>query len=401
MKAQAAAATTAAVVLILLVGVWLWFVSLRPCRIALKPGQLVSYRLTSEWSPIGADDIPGEPTLATQDIDLICIGGDNEVALVNPGVGEARDEITLLDFAANGSARRFDPTSQVHDDGKALGFFDFNLLPLPPGSEQSWNVSLIYAALPPDRRQVQGKVRRLTNGSSPTFRLTLPPIDWINQDRRWQQIKGLKCEYRFNTAKGVVESATIVCQAGIERPDGYLRFHVRTDLTLLGMTAGKDDALALRDLALATAEAQDALAARRVERLEGALGRLANNPATHERLRALAGTLRGEVGVAGGRQRVAHAVGQGVAKAQPQPQQQPAGRAAGWAVQVGSAPLKSRASVDRLAKELVADGFPAYVVAKKKSALALVGPYESQDAAVLGEMRKRFAKAKPYWVKVD
>lgn len=394
MKSQAAAATTAAVVLILLVGVWLWFVSLRPCRIALKPGQLVSYRLSTEWSPIGADDVAGEPTLDSQDIDLICIGGDNEVALVNPGVGGARDEITLLDFAGNGSVRRFDPTSQVHDDGKALGFFDFNLLPLPPGSEQSWNVSLIYAALPPDRRQVQGKVRRLTNGSRPTFRLTLPPIDWINQDRRWQQIKGLKCEYRFNTAKGVVESATIVCQAGIERPDGYLRFNVRTDLILVGMTAGKDDALALRDLALATAEAQDALAARRAERLEGALGRLARNPATHERLRALAGRLRNDVARVAGKppreRQVEHA-----------PEPAPPAAASGWSVQVGSATLKGRAAVDRVAKDLVAAGFPAYVVAKKKSALVLVGPYAEQDPAVFGEMRKRFAKAKPYWVKVD
>src|SRR5262249_38734793 len=158
-------------------------------------------------------------------------------------------------FAPDGSARRFEPASVVHDEGKALGFFDFNLLPLPPGSEQSWNVSLVYAALPPEHRQVQGKVRRVANGSRPSFKLSLPTVEWVNEDRRWQQIKELTCNYRFDTAKGVVESATVECQAGIERPDGYHRYHVRTDLVLVGVTAGKDEAVALRDLALATAEA--------------------------------------------------------------------------------------------------------------------------------------------------
>ena len=34
-------------------------------------------------------------------------------------------------------------------------------------------------------------MRRVSNGSSPTFKLTLPTVEWINEDRRWQQIERL------------------------------------------------------------------------------------------------------------------------------------------------------------------------------------------------------------------
>jgi len=69
-------------------------------------------------------------------------------------------------------------------------------------------------------------------------------------------------------------------------------------------------------------------------------------------------------------------------------------------VQVGSAPLNHRSAAERLVSGLVAAGYPANVAVVGNRALVCVGPYPAQDAAVLAELRRRFPKEKPFWVKL-
>ncbi|HTM22556.1 MAG TPA: hypothetical protein VL172_18670, partial [Kofleriaceae bacterium] len=261
-KSHAAVASVVLVMLAAAAGCWAFALSLRPCRVRFDPGTLVSYRLVSEFAELGADDAPGEPVTRENEISLVCIGADNEVALVGPG-GGGRDEVTLLSFAADGAARVLDGDSRAGDDGKALGFFDFNLLPLPrQPTDQAWTVPLVYSALPPGKRNVEGKVRRISNTATPEFELrlfqhSLPTIEWVNERNRYQQVRDLVCTYRFDPRLGLVDHATVKCLAGVERDDGRHRWRVRVDLDLAAVQRAHDDVGSLRDLALASRDVQD------------------------------------------------------------------------------------------------------------------------------------------------
>lgn len=371
-------------------GCWAFLVSLRPCRLQFDPGMLVSYTLRSEYTDEnkdprgGQDGKKADPRVEEHDISLICIGHDNEVALVSPGSGKKRDEITLMNFAPNGTARRYEANQAVSDDGKALGFFDFNLMPLPPGSEQNWTVNLNYAALPVAKRQVQAKVRRISNSSRPEFQLKLPTIEWINDQKRYQQIRDLSCTYRFNTGKGIIESASLRCIASTERDDGYHRFLVKVDLNLVDVNHGPDDIGALRDLAMASADAQDFPERNRAAHLAPMLKRIAKNESADPKLRAIARRMMDPPAGSPFTKPPAAASPKAAAPTQ-------------WGVQVCVA--GTRSGGETIVQELAANGVPARVIATGKRLLVCAGPFDRQDPAMLAAVMRRYASNKPYWVK--
>ncbi len=225
-KNHAATAAVVAALLVAALGVTAFVLAMRPSRLQLSPGQVITYHLRSDISELietpERKDQELPPLTQELDLHLICVGADNTTVLLAQVDGQ--EQVALLTFGSNGQARALDAASRPSDSGRAIGFFDFNLLPLPPGSEQVWNVDLSYAVLPPGKRSLQGKARRTRSGANPEFQLKLPPsVEWIGEDQRYRQVRDLTSQYRFNTSKGVIEEAVIKCIAGYEQPEGRRR----------------------------------------------------------------------------------------------------------------------------------------------------------------------------------
>jgi hypothetical protein len=384
LKNHAATGAVIAAVLVAALGVTAFVLALRPSKLHFEPGQLVTYRLKTSTSELVEDAQRKEQELppAIQEIDLhlICVGRDNDVVLLAPIDG--RDQVTLMTFATNGSARQLDAAARPGDTGRAIGFFDFNLLPLPPGSEQAWSVDLTYALLPAGKRDLQGKVRRVRSGSNPEFQLKLPTsVEWIGDDQRYMQIRDLSSSYRFNTGKGLVEEATIRCIAGYERPDGRHRFKVRLDLALVAVGRIADDPGQVRDLALASIDAQGALSGGRRERLNAITQRLTAAAVQDPRLRSLAERLVQEM------------------RSGPAPGRTPAPRTL-WAVHLASCPVERRDDAKRFVDHLTGLGYRAYVAAQGGMLTVLVGPFYDRDPAMIRSLSQRFPQQRATWIEV-
>ena len=385
LKTHAASAAIVGALLVAVLGVTAFFLALRPSHLHFEPGQLVTYRLHTELAELvevagvkEARELPA--SVQDQMLNLICVGADNDVVLLAPVNG--RDEVTLLNFASDGTARCLDAAARPGEAGKALGFFDFNLLPLPPGSEQAWNVELVYAALPPAKHNVQGKVRRTRSGANPEFQLKLPTsVEWVNASSRYQQIRDLVCTYRFNGTQRLIDQASVRCLAGIEGDDGgRRRYRLRADLTLVGVGRVSDDPRQVRDLALAGAEAQEALAGGRRERLATLSARILAADVQNPRLRELA-------------KQLVYAV------RSPAPPTPPAARPL-WAVQLASGPADHRPEAEAFVRQLAAGGFRAYLAARGDTLAVLVGPYYDRDPAVLGALSQRYPQQRAAWIAV-
>lgn len=364
----------AVVVVAAVAGTWAFLVSLRPCRLHFQPGTVCEYLLRTEYRELHDGQV-SEPRLHEQRLTLVCVGADNEVAMVAPSPDRPGiDEVTLLDFAPDGASRRI-TTDGPSDEGKALGFFDFNLLPLPPGNEQDWKASLVYAALPPDKRQIIAKVKRRSNSAKPEFELRLPTKEW-RVNNRYVQVRNLVCTYRFDGSRQVVDRAQVNCDTGIERDDGAHTFRVTVTLELLGIEKGQGDTASLRDLAVASVETQQALDGRRAERLAPLIARLERAGATVPALRDVADRLRREAG------------------------RQLAGPSERWVLQVASVPLARRASAEALVRKLAAAGIVARSVPSAGNLLIGVGPFGQRDAQAAATVR-RVTGVEPRWLKLN
>jgi hypothetical protein len=383
-KNHAATAAVIAALLVAALGVTAFVLALRPSRLNFDVGQLITYRLRSEISEVietqERKDQELPPLVQEHDLHLICVGPDNTLVMLAQIDG--RDQISLLTMAANGSTRELDPASRPLDSGRAVGFFDFNLLPLPPGSEQVWNVDVAYAVLPPGKRSLQGKARRTRSGGSPEFQLKLPPsVEWIGEDQRYRQVRDLTSQYRFNTSKGVIEEATIRCVAGYERPEGRRRHKMRLTLSLVSIGRITDDPGQVRDLAIAGIDAQAALAAGRKERLAAIAQRLNAAAVQDPRLRTLTQTLLGEI--------------------RNGPRAKPVSGPQGlWAVHLASGPAEMRSEAQRFVDNLTTQGFRAYLAAQGATLSVLVGPYYDRDPAVIRSLSQRFPQQRVTWVEV-
>ena len=380
-------AATAAVIAALLVaglGVTAFVLALRPSHLQFAQGQIISYQLRTEVSEILETQERKDqelPALVQEtDLHLICVGADNTTVLLAKVDG--RDQVSLLTFAASGTARELDAALRPADSGRAVGFFDFNLLPLPPGSEQVWNVDLAYAVLPPGRRSLQGKARRTRSGANPEFQLKLPAsVEWIGEDQRYAQVRDLSSQYRFNTSKGVIEEAVIRCVVGYERPEGRRRHRLKQTLTLTAIGRINDDPGQVRDLALAAIDAQTALNAGRKERLAAISQRLTSASVQDPRLRAVQEGVLQEV------------------RNGPRPRQ-PVGPRGLWAVHLASGPAELRADAQRFVDNLAAMGFRAYLATHGPTLSVLVGPYYDRDPAVIRSLSQRYPQQRVAWVEV-
>jgi hypothetical protein len=383
-KNHAATAAVVAALLVAALGVTAFVLAMRPSRLQFDPGQTITYHLRTEISEVienpAHKDVDLPPTVQTTDLQLICVGPDNTTVLIAKVDG--RDQVSLMKFSANGAAHELDAATRPSDTGKAIGFFDFNLLPLPPGSEQAWSVDLTYGLLPAGKRNVQGKVRRTRSGSNPEFQLKLPTsVEWIGNDQRYVQIRDLISQYRFNTSKGLIEEASVRCLAGYERPDGRHRYKVRLLLTLVSSGRSVDDPGQIRDLALAGIDAQSALAAGRKERLQSIAQRLTAAAVQDPRLRALQGSLISDM------------------RNGPRPSPPPAPRRL-WAVQIANGPADRRAEAQRFCDHLTSLGFRSYLAAQGNALNVLVGPYYDRDPAVLRSLSQQFPQQRAAWVEV-
>lgn len=383
-----------------LAGSYAFLISLRPCRLDLAPGTVVDFHLATEYRVLDDAGL-GPPRERTSRITLVCIGHGNEVALVEPD--GARDGISLLSFQSDGTARLLGDEG-LADVGKALGFFDFNLLPLPPGNEQSWKVSLVYAALPPGRRQVLAQVRRTASGARPEFELRLPTVEWVNDRNRYVQVRNLICRYRFDPSRGIVDRARVTCETGVEAAAGPVRHRVQVALDLIGIQHGGGDTAALRDLALATAATQSAIAAQHYERLAPLLGRLEQRGVQVVALREIADRLRLQ---AQGRLADRRAPGsQGQLRAQQPTQrvdladdarrQPPVSAAATMELQVATVAPDRRAAGEALVARLASAGIPARLQTSGRWLVVRAGPFAVRDDRLAAKV-KAISGSAPLW----
>lgn len=383
-----------------LAGSYAFLISLRPCRLDLAPGTVVDFHLATEYRVLDDAGL-GPPRERTSRITLVCIGHGNEVALVEPD--GARDGISLLSFQSDGTARLLGDEG-LADVGKALGFFDFNLLPLPPGNEQSWKVSLVYAALPPGRRQVLAQVRRTASGARPEFELRLPTVEWVNDRNRYVQVRNLICRYRFDPSRGIVDRARVTCETGVEAAAGPVRHRVQVALDLIGIQHGGGDTAALRDLALATAATQSAIAAQHYERLAPLLGRLEQRGVEVAPLREIADRLRlqaqGRLADRGTPVRPEHPRPQGPAQRvdlADEARRQPPETAAGTLeLQVATIAPDRRAAGEALVARLASAGIPARLQTSGRWLVVRAGPFAARDDRLAAKV-KAISGSAPLW----
>ncbi len=384
LKNHAATAAVVAGALVAALGVMAFVMALRPSRLHIEAGQVISYRLRVQTSELidhpDKRDVELPASIQEQDLHLIGVGGMNEaVVLTNI---DGIDQITLLTFQPNGSARRLDAAARPGDAGVAIGLFDFNLMPLPPGSEQVWNVDIVYALLPPAKRVLQGKARRMRSGTSPEFQVKLPPsIEWIGPDQRYMQVRDLVSTYRFNTSQSLIERGDIRCVAAFERADGSHRFKVRIELDLVNVGRIVDDPAQVRNLALAGMDAQTALAQGHRERLGTITDRLVNASVQDQRLRGYVRNLVNQI-------------------RNPAPVRKVAVVNNSYAVHLANCPIERRTDAQRFVAQLASDGFRAYLVEQGAQLAILVGPYLDRDPAVLRTLSQRYPQQRAAWVEI-
>jgi hypothetical protein len=384
-KNHAATAAIIAAALVAALGIMAFVLALRSSRLQIPAGDVVSYRLRVQMrelisSPDSKKDIELPASVQEQDLHLIGVGGMNEVVLLTTIDGS--DQVTLLSYAPNGSARRLDAAARVDDAGVAIGLFDFNLMPLPPGSEQVWNVDVIYALLPPAKRVLQGKARRMRSGSNPEFQLKLPAsVEWIGTDQRYMQVRDLTSTYRFNTSKSLIERADISGKISFERDDGQHRFKVNIELELLKVGRISDDPTQVRNLALAGMDAQSAIAQGHRERLHSITDRLMNASVQDPRLKTYVQNLVNQI-------------------RHPAPTKKVATVNTSYAVHLATCPADRRTDAQRFVAQLASEAFRAYIVEKSGQLYILVGPYLDRDPAILRTLSQRYPQQRASWVEI-
>jgi hypothetical protein len=344
---------------VMLAGIVLLLLAMRPSRFSIEPGRYLHYRLHAESAVLLDNGLERAPRIEERDILVVGTGNDNQAALLALGFTQAN--AALVEFSSDASLHTVDASEHTGDAGMALGWFDFGLCVLPPGSEQAWTTDVVYAALPPHRRAVQAKVRRTRSGSSPEFQLKLPPsIEWINTLGRYEQIRDLVCTYRFSNRKHALDNVELELVAGEERPEGRRRQRWTITLTLADSGSIDDQPHAVRDLALTGAAVQEALAANRRERLPALVARLGNIDVDDSRLREIA-------------RRLAAMTRPGAIIAPPPV----------WGVVVASAGIERKADLDRIARALAKRGFKAFVSPWGQGVAVVVGPYTNRDQSLI------------------
>ena len=125
------------VVLMGVVGVIFFYLALRPCIVDIAPGKVIRYELVKQIFADGDDD--QEDVLLREqrsEIALIMLAADGTAALLVDSGAHRRSEVQYVEVKRTGQVllRHEDVT---HSYGPAVGYFDFNLMSLPPGLDQA------------------------------------------------------------------------------------------------------------------------------------------------------------------------------------------------------------------------------------------------------------------------
>jgi hypothetical protein len=382
LAAQLAVGTCA---LAAIVGVTIFALSFRPTKLRLDPGELIRWQWIQTTAPIDAHGKPGAGTSSEQEILLIATRG-NEGLLVGKDL-RGNDIASLLAFADNGSATLLDAAGRGIDGGRAIGLFDFNLLPLPPGNEQAWNTSVAWAFPPPAKRTLQTRIHRMKAGSKPEFQLKLDganAVEWL-ADGTYRQVRNLVVSYRFNGSQRIWDRATMKCQWAVEQPASVLplRWQIDTTVELRETRDLGDEPEALRQIALAVIEAQDLLNAGGGSRVAEVVARLDAGTVGEPRLRALAARL--------------------AAALRRLPTSPVAGRVGtgGWVLVCGELNRDERSKAEQLVSHLSTAGFPAFLAPGEGGRLRiLAGPWPAKDEATARQLTARFPYIHPTWREV-
>ncbi|MFW5699216.1 MAG: hypothetical protein ACOCZK_04525 [Planctomycetota bacterium] len=390
LKHRAALVTLLATGVIGAVGLVFFLVALRPCSVDIAPGTIVTYELRREVQPVGAGGERGETRVHSQEITLACIGDANRVIVLSGADADRRGEVALMQLAEDGAAFLFDAAERRLDHGPCIGFsprirlFDFNLLRLPRSLTDSGEVEVTYAALPKGRRSVPCRIDRIENGMAPVFRLRpVRTIEWPHPalDGRYVKIRDLEARYRFDRRLGMVDRADVdfilAHEGDAEAP--IKRYAIRLSLRLAEHDqVGNSEVASLGDLALTSVRAQSLLEDGRHASLGPYAERLRRATVDHPRLRRFVEQLLTDARME--QLRASHDR---------------------WAVRVASVGLARLAAARQVARELVADGYHAFLRRHGELVAIYVGPYTDKRPAVLAAMRERFARSDPYWVRLS
>jgi hypothetical protein len=358
-------------------GVLAFFWAFRPCPVQLQAGDILSYRLRTELREQGDD---GAVVVDEQDIDCLCLNDQGDLAVVARNrSGEER--LHLLRLHADGQAVPIS-LGQADSDSAAttIGFFDFNLLPLPVNAAQSWRVELDYGYLPVGQRRVQGEVRRVATGPNPSFELNLDTIEWIESQpyEHFRSLEDVTCRYRYRASQGVVDQARLRGRYGLEGRHAPRYVELTVDLQLL-RSATSQKALALRDLVLVHGGSNRPLEYSPAEQ-QVLLERLYQAAGDVPRLQQIIGRhLSGE----------ADAV----------PLWDPVSADPAWFVQVASVSPSRRVYAEAAAQALADAGWAARVVPRGKFLVIVIGPYAERQNQVRQDLEQHCGQ-RVLWVRL-
>jgi len=388
LKRRAALIALCSAAILLLVGVAAFGLALRRCRIDLDPGAYIRWRLEQRVFEVperGAE--PGEEVRRWEKtLEAYCIGPDNEVLLVVGGDGDRVPELHHLRWAAEGRVDRHLGPDRLIPEGVPVGFFDFNLLPLPEGLEQRWQREVTWAYLPPGRRRVEASVQRVRNGVRPEFDCRLPIVEWPDAvpgrpaEQRYVRLSDIRCGYRFDSLQGVVDHARLRLRIAVEQPEGSAgpgieRYAAIVELHLEDVGSRRDPDLTrlARALLACQRDLEGGAPPAAMGRHAAALAEFADGGGTSlERLAA--GMVR----------RLRGGVGEGT-----------------WAVRVATASDARRSEIERLRLALVADGFPAFIRERDDLLVVYAGPFAGQDRHVLEAIDDRYGDGRPHWERIE
>ena len=366
------------------IGIVAFYLALRPCVVEVKPGQIVRYEVSKK---IFADASEGDEEALLREerstVSLIMLSADGLSAMLVAPPGARRPDLRFVELKRTGQVLlRSGETSLSH--GPKVGYFDFNLMSLPPGLDQAWDAEVHYGYPPSSKRSHSTHIRRTHNGSIPRFSWRLPAIEWVDQTppelvavdgQRYVQMQDLVMTYGFDTSRGLWDSARLRFRAGVETPEGLLRHRVEVSLKL-------------REVELLTGE-QLREARQAVNRIDRIQSLMASGNVTEARSR-IADESRSRI------PEITHLLERWRADANAQ-----AGPG-DFLIQVATI---SEQRSEALRWHIIAEGYPA-VVLRKKGALAVVyaGPFAEKRSSALADIRRRLRRDywhnNPFWVQV-
>ena len=376
------------VVLACIAGITAFALSFRPSKFRLDPGTVLIYHLVTTTTEISSDNREGRPFIEERTIALVGIGPENEIAFLAEE-SRGRDLISLHRIDADGTATLLDAAARPAGGSRAIGLFDLNLFALPPSAtEQSWDVQLTYAALPPAKQLVQARAKRSKSSSNPEFQLRLPSMEWPGPGG-YRQIKDLLVTYHFKNSQQAVDLARLQGTFAIEQPEpvNRRRFRIVTTVELIDRDTLDEDPLRLRSAALACAAATEALT-------DPSIGA--------DRRRALSADLRGaDTAVARLRQLSDRLATEVLRQPLATPQSQIRQAALHYAIQVAIGPESQKTQAEQYARTLVASGFTARVEPANAGNLRVtIGPFADKNPEVLERLQRAFPYLKPLWIEV-